>query len=112
MPFNILVDCIDLFLDEGIVPAVLPGRVDQSAVREVEDILVLLGEAHRAELGRVELRHLTITSEDTLHVELPKQTFAKFQCPKKKAFLLQIFVDKCAIYTCSYYIPLAISIVS
>ena len=62
--FNILVDCIDLFLDEGIVPAVLPGRVDQSAVREVEDILVLLGEAHRAALGRVELRHLTITSED------------------------------------------------
>ena len=61
MSFNILVDCIDLFLDQWIVPAVLPGRVDQSAVREVEDILVLLGEAHRAALGRVELRHLRMT---------------------------------------------------
>ena len=59
-----LVDCVDLFLDEGIVPAVLPGRVDQSAVREVEDVLVLLGEAHRAALRRVELGNLTITSHD------------------------------------------------
>ena len=59
-----LVDCVDLFLDEGIVPAVLRGRVDQSAVREVEDVLVLLGEAHRAALRRVELGNLTITSHD------------------------------------------------
>ena len=62
-----LVDCIDLFLDEWIVPAVLPGRVDQSAVREVEDILVLLGEAHRAALGRVELRHLKMKTN--LHID-------------------------------------------
>ena len=63
---SIFVECIDLFLDQWIVPAVLPGWVDQSAVREVEDILVLLGEAHRAALGRVELRHLRMTPEGML----------------------------------------------